>query len=311
MGKGNLGGVKHWVLALYIASYSTGFANMTLCFLAWMKTRDPALKHFLVILAVFVGQLLLSNLTYFANAYLGAVHFEAGWVHLVVQALLMVPFTLAGAWFTHSLVTDPFTPRRRRLFVVLSLVPLALLAFEVLRSLAGGGAPGEHRDAEAVLLVWRQGFVVYATVFFWTRLARARNPFFRSLMVLIIVLDLVMTPLVLAEIFWNARPDLAFRPLSLENLYYFVGSLGSALGVAWVYFLHTPPVAPVLPASDLLTDREREVVGLVAQGLSNKEIAGRLFLSPVTVKNHLYKIFQKTGARSRVDLLRRVGSPPG
>jgi ATP/maltotriose-dependent transcriptional regulator MalT len=53
-------------------------------------------------------------------------------------------------------------------------------------------------------------------------------------------------------------------------------------------------------ASDsLLSPREREVLGLVAQGLRNREIGQRLFISEVTVKAHLRNIMRKLGARSR------------
>ncbi|RLQ81563.1 DNA-binding response regulator [Mycetocola zhadangensis] len=52
-----------------------------------------------------------------------------------------------------------------------------------------------------------------------------------------------------------------------------------------------------------LTDREREVMVLVAAGLSNDEIGARLFLSPLTAKTHVSRILTKLGARDRVQLV--------
>ena len=52
-----------------------------------------------------------------------------------------------------------------------------------------------------------------------------------------------------------------------------------------------------------LTDREREVMGLVAEGLSNDEIAARLFLSPLTSKTHVSRIMTKLDARDRAQLV--------
>jgi DNA-binding NarL/FixJ family response regulator len=56
-----------------------------------------------------------------------------------------------------------------------------------------------------------------------------------------------------------------------------------------------PPEPP-----DGLTQREAEILGLIAQGLTNGEIAERLFLSNHTVKTHINRIFAKTGSRDRV-----------
>ena len=59
------------------------------------------------------------------------------------------------------------------------------------------------------------------------------------------------------------------------------------------------------PAPDLasLTDREREVMALVAAGLSNDEIAERLFVSPATAKTHVSRAMVKLGARDRAQLV--------
>ena len=53
------------------------------------------------------------------------------------------------------------------------------------------------------------------------------------------------------------------------------------------------------PAAKPLTQREREVIGLVAQGLTNRQIATQMTIAPATVKHYMISIFNKTNLRSR------------
>jgi DNA-binding NarL/FixJ family response regulator len=62
----------------------------------------------------------------------------------------------------------------------------------------------------------------------------------------------------------------------------------------------TSPAAASPDPPDGLTQREVEILGLIAQGLTNGEIAERLFLSSHTIKTHINRIFAKTGSRDRV-----------
>jgi DNA-binding NarL/FixJ family response regulator len=70
--------------------------------------------------------------------------------------------------------------------------------------------------------------------------------------------------------------------------------------------LATRPAGPAPAATkalSALTDREREVMALVAGGLSNDEIAARLYPSPLTAKTHVSRIMTKLSARDRAQLV--------
>jgi DNA-binding NarL/FixJ family response regulator len=84
------------------------------------------------------------------------------------------------------------------------------------------------------------------------------------------------------------RGDSTVAPRLLTRL---IGTFVSAAG--------TRRGTPLSPRVAALTDREREVLTLIARGRSNAEIAGELGLSPSTVKNHVTAVFGKIEARDR------------
>jgi DNA-binding NarL/FixJ family response regulator len=69
-------------------------------------------------------------------------------------------------------------------------------------------------------------------------------------------------------------------------------------------FAAQPPLAPTSDAAlQALTSREREIMALAAHGLSNDEIAERLYLSPLTVKTHANRAMMKLNVRDRAQLV--------
>lgn len=73
---------------------------------------------------------------------------------------------------------------------------------------------------------------------------------------------------------------------------------------AWRWLKGAPAQVPPSPGTDLtelkLSSRQEEIASLILEGLSAKEIAQRLEISPKTVENHTYSIYRKAGVRSRL-----------
>ncbi len=109
----------------------------------------------------------------------------------------------------------------------------------------------------------------------------------------------------------RAVADARARVLTPSGLWLLVhgSTLGDGPDARSVVILEparTPELAPLLADAYGLTERERAVTQLVAQGLDTSAIAERLHLSPWTVQDHLKAIFEKTGAGTRGELVARL-----
>ncbi|MBY0562920.1 MAG: response regulator transcription factor [Hyphomonadaceae bacterium] len=96
------------------------------------------------------------------------------------------------------------------------------------------------------------------------------------------------------------------HPGELYSLLLAAAFLGLGVWVGARLFRQSPPTGDFVPneaarASLGITDREREVLGLLAAGRSNKEIAQRLAVSPNTVKTHIARLYEKLEASRRTE----------
>jgi DNA-binding NarL/FixJ family response regulator len=88
-------------------------------------------------------------------------------------------------------------------------------------------------------------------------------------------------------------------PVAAARLVEAAGREPAATGPGGSALAGTRPGGPAPGLPDGLTEREGEVLALIAQGLSNGEIASQLFVSRSTVKTHINQIFAKTNSRDR------------
>jgi DNA-binding NarL/FixJ family response regulator len=106
----------------------------------------------------------------------------------------------------------------------------------------------------------------------------------------------------------GARPDVLIEAIRTVARGDALLSPAATRGLIARYLEQREPTAgaPGAPGSalvEMLTDREREVVRLIAEGMSNAEIADQLSLSPLTVKTHANHAMTKVGARDRAQLV--------
>jgi DNA-binding CsgD family transcriptional regulator len=80
--------------------------------------------------------------------------------------------------------------------------------------------------------------------------------------------------------------------------------LFNVLPLLWMKWFRPSAAVPAVERFELLgiTQREREVIGLIQAGDSNRQIADKLFISVATVKDHNHNLFRKTGVRNRLQL---------
>jgi DNA-binding NarL/FixJ family response regulator len=97
-----------------------------------------------------------------------------------------------------------------------------------------------------------------------------------------------------------ADGEAIFSPGIAERLMHYFATPPAALGGT-----SRPAERPIFPD---LTEREREVLGLIAQGLTNSAIAERLVLSPKTVRNYITEIFSKLQVADRAQAIIRARS---
>ena len=315
--------MQHILFMFYILFFATGFMGTAALAVLRFRIQSRLLGPLLLFQIVFLAALGMT-LIYF---YLQNVSAELGLISIVVMNIVMV---LNAALYgivlavVRRLSLLPISTTQfssilfRAALITASLSILKIAANILFVDLSAAGSPLAATISEAS--AWSLGGYIlntFSMLFFGIAAVRFKPTsgepkIIGSLLRGYGICILIFTPAGIAEYIIETleMPGLPF--LSLDHFFYLAWNLVS-MSIAVRLFrplkggnYAEDPVPEERARVLRLSSREREAAVLISRGMSNKEIAAELGISPATVRTHIYNLYQKAGARSRVELLNKL-----
>lgn len=299
----------------YLISFLPGLISIFLTFYLFLKYKDNLFRYYCIAQIIICLFIVYMSMGIHRAGNQGPSFF---YLLILYGAHLICGLFIAGlCFFFHSLLEKGKVSFSKRLFTgLISALPLLLIVLMLIFSVAGS-------SLEKKILIAKSGFylthslayiaICYIGISSIVKIGENSHNLLRQLVLPYSMLLLVFVPL------W-AADDYGFLSLffqskiSLSPLLYFLWN-NSCLVFAAGSLLHTGARGGVSLTMDQdfalkykISERELEITNLILKGLSNKEIAAKLFISTKTVNNHIYKIYQKMSIRTRFELIHLVGN---
>jgi DNA-binding CsgD family transcriptional regulator len=308
--------MAHVVLAAYVLMAATGFAGLASLAFLRIRTRRPIVGRILALEAALLAALAVMIVAFYADnagpargAGGGGAIRPLALASIVLQGIIYaMAFLVLGRLRLTTRLARGTGIAARVLAAANVLIPafyLYLWADALFRE-----APIAPRFLGGLGYVVTAGAVAAFGAALLLSDSGGEPPSLVLLARGIGICCLAYIPLTVAEAALDSSRSLGINPLSLDFLFYFALNIVSCM--AFTKSLSTEAgraygeLSGAAADSLGLTERERAMAEMIARGLANKEIAAELGISPATVRTHIYNLYRKVGARSRVEMLNRV-----
>jgi DNA-binding CsgD family transcriptional regulator len=306
--------MNHVIFLYEIICYSVGGIGVLFAVLTGALAKSMIDRRYAAFMASFTIILVSNSFDVYtgnAGVWAGNMILISSFVELAGMSLMIAVLPR----FIHSMAALSFERILNRIFAALGLASYAMVI------LAGLGFPPLWlANVEFGLLT---AVIVYAVVAgniflrVWPRrdLTPAETSRWHRIMRSATVLTTAFIPFfVLIDFFPQLLPSLSDRlPKSLRAfpVFYLLWNLIYILNTLPLYFRRTAAAEGEWDFDRFeLSPREREVASLLLEGFSYKEIADRLSVSMATVKTHVNRIYDKTGAGNKIELGRMLAARP-
>jgi DNA-binding CsgD family transcriptional regulator len=306
--------MKHVILFSYILFFSSGFAALAALIYFRLELSDKILSPLLALHAVF----LLTISTVMNYYYLQQIIELSGNSPIdpklffgIISSILNALLLLLVCDLLRRLVLDTRALRALRVSVYAGAISAILLI--VIKSAGAAAGIGILRTSMLYSLSVYVIITASVGIMGWILISahREHQDVVGWMLRMTGYCSLVFVPLSIIEFLLATTGNNVYKPLSLDTLYFFGVSI--VFIIAFIRYITTgkhefSDQIQEYSSSLGLTPRQMEMLTLIEQGHSNKEIAYRMRISAATVRTHIYNLYQKAGVQSRTELVHRLHS---
>jgi len=306
------------ILLYQLVTLLIGFVSGTMAFCLFLIEAAPLTRKFLLAALVFNLYYFLAGVAAYVIRVAGAFDAATETVFSLLNFLLFALLIPTWTSFILELLQRPFAGiekvASRAISILGVLVPLCVLVLPLDPSARALALRYGLYGVYAVLVL---GYFIVLSILAYRQAAVVIDEWKRITLKGTCILVWAGTPFLLIDALWpwlQVQGGWLPRALNFQGL--FLAAFGIFYGFRWAALLRIVPPKEKPVAYDKakvaaidLTDRELQVFELLFQDCSNQDLVSRLGISLGTAKNHVYHIFQKTGASSRRELVRLFRVP--
>ena len=304
--------MNHLILLYYVVSIAIGTANIILYLFFLIKYKNPtSFAYFIFLLLLFlyvinhsmyfyfnsITYMLTKNLIYF---------FNFNYVFLNSVLAFLIPLIII------LLINKKQQLVLRQILFNFSIIILTGIILTILVVSLKISTPLIEKliYASGLLLIIS---IIYTIIYAILKIPKTAS-FLKKVIYTSIILFFIFFPLFLIDLHWFFFQD---KTKIIPKVFNFLGLFWLIWSITSIYygfqFLNRYSDLTgnfTIPEEFLkkydISEREKEIIKLVLEGYTNKEISDRLFLSTGTVKNYIYNIFQKLNISNRIQIIRKV-----